>query len=733
MRCQAARVSTGSFARFRALVLSGTFLFPLFAGRPLLAQTATPLQILEGTLDVVWGDPSPTLGTASDIRYALTLPDGSVRQLHLTGQQSEAAFSFGQRVTIAGRAAEARAALPNAAVNRAAAQTIVVESLAPGAPLRAAAASPASTAAVSGTRRVIFLLLQFSDDGAVPHPPAFYTNMTNPDVPPAGEDFPTTINGFFRKTSDNAFSWSADVGGVGGIGASGGWLTLPHPKSYYAPCGWSSSCALLNTLAEDGMVLGRAQGIDFRTYDNINFVLSNDLDCCAWGGSYYSVTDSKRYGATWEPPWGQETGTYVHEMGHSIGLPHSGWVYYAYDSPWDLMSSLDVASNATCGSYSSTNSNRTRTLYCGEPGDGYIGAHKDFLGWTPPANLVVTDTTSTVDVTLEGGALPLGAATKLIKICLATAPCTGSSAHYFTVEARVKGLAATSQYDNAVPGEGIIIHDVLMNRSPVFGPCFFNSQSGWAVPVDANPGDYNSSTCRNTGSYPDIGLYNAQWVTGQLYINGTHGFSVEVLGRSGSTFTVRVAASSGFGITSHPSSQTVSYNTAATLSVTAAGSGLSYQWYRGLSGDQSTPVGTNSSSYTTPALISTARYWVRVSSAGGGSADSTTATVSVAFTDPVLTSGATSIKAVHFTELRARINALRQAHSVSPVSYPYTHTITATTGLVYAVDLTEMRTALAQVYAVVGGSPSYSTNPTVGTTIRAADIADLRTAVTNIE
>lgn len=200
-----------------------------------------------------------------------------------------------------------------------------------------------------GTKRVIYLLVKFSDDSAVPHPPVFYTGMTNPDTPPSGEVFPTTLNGFFKKTSANQFSWLADVGGVGGVGASGGWLTLPHPKSYYAPCGWSSVCANLSGLSNDATALGRSQGIDFKVYDNINFVLSNDLDCCAWGGNYFSSVDSKSDGATWEPPWGQNTSTYAHEMGHSIGLPHSGRVYYAYDSPWDVMSSIQVINGVNCG------------------------------------------------------------------------------------------------------------------------------------------------------------------------------------------------------------------------------------------------------------------------------------------------------------------------------------------------------------------------------------------------
>ncbi|MFV9503854.1 MAG: ExeM/NucH family extracellular endonuclease [Oscillochloridaceae bacterium umkhey_bin13] len=66
-----------------------------------------------------------------------------------------------------------------------------------------------------------------------------------------------------------------------------------------------------------------------------------------------------------------------------------------------------------------------------------------------------------------------------------------------------------------------------------------------------------------------------------------------------------------------------------TLTVTAEGSApLSYQWYRGETGDTSNPVGTDSPTFTTATLTETTSYWVRVSNAVG-SDDSATATVTV--------------------------------------------------------------------------------------------------------
>ncbi len=57
---------------------------------------------------------------------------------------------------------------------------------------------------------------------------------------------------------------------------------------------------------------------------------------------------------------------------------------------------------------------------------------------------------------------------------------------------------------------------------------------------------------------------------------------------------------------------------------------LSYQWYRGSTGDTSNPIsGATSSSYTTPKLIQTTSYWVAVTNSCG-SANSNTATITMA-------------------------------------------------------------------------------------------------------
>jgi hypothetical protein len=185
-------------------------------------------------------------------------------------------------------------------------------------------------------------------------------------------------------------------------------------------------------------------------------------------------------------------------------------------------------------------------------------------------------------------------------------------------------------------------------------------------------------------------------------------------------------------ITSHPASQTIGYGATAAMNVSAVGSGLSYQWYVGTSGNTTNAVGgATSDSYSTPALFGNRRYWVRVSNATA-STDSNTAAITVAFTDSPLVSGTTVIRAVHIIELRNRINALRVAHALSPVTWP---PMTAGVTPILASNILQMRQALLDVYNAPPPRPApiYSTNPVPGGPVVVADIAELRTAVMAIE
>lgn len=101
----------------------------------------------------------------------------------------------------------------------------------------------------------------------------------------------------------------------------------------------------------------------------------------------------------------------------------------------------------------------------------------------------------------------------------------------------------------------------------------------------------------------------------------------------GGNHRVRVVAATGGcalpTIGTPPQSRTIVSGQAAILDVDAADA-TAFQWYRGATGDTSTPIaGATSKSFTTPPLTASASYWVRVSNACG-SQDSEAAVVAVA-------------------------------------------------------------------------------------------------------
>jgi hypothetical protein len=81
-------------------------------------------------------------------------------------------------------------------------------------------------------------------------------------------------------------------------------------------------------------------------------------------------------------------------------------------------------------------------------------------------------------------------------------------------------------------------------------------------------------------------------------------------------------------ITAQPLSSTINATQTASLSVTATGGGLTYQWYEGTSGTTTTPVsGATAATYTTPALtVSTAGSIARRQFAAGSANSQTSIT-----------------------------------------------------------------------------------------------------------
>jgi Ig-like domain CHU_C associated/EF hand len=101
------------------------------------------------------------------------------------------------------------------------------------------------------------------------------------------------------------------------------------------------------------------------------------------------------------------------------------------------------------------------------------------------------------------------------------------------------------------------------------------------------------------------------------------------------TFTIVVAAGAPT-ISSQPASVSIESGTSTTLSVTASGTSITYQWYQGTSGITTNPIsGATSSTYTTPTLTAETNYWVKITDSNSNSVSSNTAAVTV-YTPPVI-------------------------------------------------------------------------------------------------
>jgi sulfatase modifying factor 1 len=130
-------------------------------------------------------------------------------------------------------------------------------------------------------------------------------------------------------------------------------------------------------------------------------------------------------------------------------------------------------------------------------------------------------------------------------------------------------------------------------------------------------------------SQPIQGATSPTYNTGALAVDTSYWVKATNDAGSINSETVAVTINRPPTIASQPVSQTIIAGSIATLTVSATGSApFTYQWYRGNIGATTAPVGTNSPTFTTPALTATTKYWVKISNAFG-EANSSSVTVTV--------------------------------------------------------------------------------------------------------
>ncbi len=136
--------------------------------------------------------------------------------------------------------------------------------------------------------------------------------------------------------------------------------------------------------------------------------------------------------------------------------------------------------------------------------------------------------------------------------------------------------------------------------------------------------------------------------------------------------------------------------------------------------------------------VGTATLRVTATDPGGLTATQSfmvTVTEPTFFTDDPLLPGVTPVRAIHFAELRARIDALREAAGLGGFAWT-DPVLTAGVTPVRLVHLLELRSALAEAHAAAGRpAPGWTVaEPAPGVTpIRSAHLTELRAAVVALE
>ena len=435
---------------------------------------AQSLETIEGTLHLVWGDP-PESGVPH-YRAFLTTDSGESIEVDPVLSRD---LTAGDLVTLNGRRVRVRGA--SAALRRSA----LGES--PNA-FQAVAITPAAASAFSAApswpvqqRPYAILLCKFADVPDEPLPITGYQEMYGSAFGGADDFYREVSGGRINLTGTRIY----------------GWYTLPQPRSFYVVSDRANLASLFNDCTRQAN-----PEVDFREVVGVAMHFNAFLDCCSWGGSRTATLDgvTKTFATMWNASWAR-SGTSWHEMGHSVGLPHSGGPYgRTYDSAWDVMSA------STSGRYLNVN--------FGFGGAHFIAYHKDLLGLIPASRRVSVTNGEWQGVLEAHVRNASGSGPVLVTLPVADPSRYG---HSYTLELRSK-----TGYDVRLPRAAVIIHSIVPGRAEP------------AQIVDAD-GD---------GDPNDDGV---TWTVGEVFLDAKANIAVSIdsLTPTGVAITVRNGAGRG--------------------------------------------------------------------------------------------------------------------------------------------------------------------------------------------
>jgi hypothetical protein len=267
--------------------------------------------------------------------------------------------------------------------------------------------------------------------------------------------------------------------------------------------------------------------------------------------------------------------------------------------------------------------------------------------------------------------------------------------------------------------------------NPVGGPTRVDGPRPTAILIDpAVPGRFFVGTEAGLYSTSDGGLTWALEAMPRSYIS-----RLRLEGRNLFVFTLgRGAWRAVLNVCTQPAAPasftaTATSTSATSLSWSTVNGVTSYEIWRSSGNAPFTLLKTVGTTSTTDSgLTGNTTYIYKVRGVCGGAFSAPDVATTTQFTNDPLTAG-TAIQAVHITQLRTAIAAMRAAAGLEPASY--TSSVSSGT-TIRRTDITEMRTALDFARFVIGLTALSYTDATITagvTRVKAAHITDLRNGV----
>ena len=392
-----------------------------------LPWVAVAQQIVQGTLQLQWGDPAPaTRGERATPRFEAWLDVGSGVRLPLDTAQSRRAagdlYALANRRVAVSYAPGLHAARIDAIVPADAAVARDADRHASGRVLAAAN--------VQGSTRWVTVMCRFADVAAEPKPRAFFQQQYG--------SAPGQLGHYWSEVS---------YGRIDLAGSSAhGWYALPRARAAYVASINGVLKVDLNALFADCTAQADAE-VDFSGVQGINLMFNAELDGRAWGGGACAELEGayRCMRATWSPPWAfANLAGLAHEMGHGYGLPHSDNAdgdTDTHDNPWDVMS--DAWRHAT--------HDAVYGLLPKHPGM----IQRERLGWVPDARKRVLgmDNRQVHEIPLDVAGLRDADGVQTIVLEGVPQPDP-----YRTVIHVIEARRRAGAYEAALAGDAVIIH-----------------------------------------------------------------------------------------------------------------------------------------------------------------------------------------------------------------------------------------------------------------------------------